>query len=503
MTSSRETESAATDSALANARQVTWPDWRHTRLTPKHLALYRSDHRKVLVNAGRAFGKDHILFLRGMRLMFTLFAARKADPGWHRLGPVVHLGVAAPVSQNFGDLWRRFRDLLPDIPGPSRDGTPNIHVREKDCEVELFGKNQILVSFGSAFRGDNVRGGGFDILLVTEAAYLNEMTLTQAFMPLVFRPNYTGWAMLNSTPRGPGHWWDRAIRDSRNGNGYWGDFELHEGTYLDNPCTTPTDLADFEAERRQNIYKFRQERLAWIGVDAPTDDLLSDEEGRAWKPDQIDRCILRPDAGASREMPRTVRPVWIGVDLATTGPDHLGVVVVDSNGVVVDIERHAKTGMEEVVSIMERLHEYWKPQRLSFDAHGPIGKRLEGRLARINANPVVYNRGKAEMVKHLTQHMVQGTLRIPDPHAYTMTGKFRAANYAKLLEELRSYRRYELRRERLKNANVAAEIYETFGKPPGGSDDLVDALALALHPRSVPRGDTSSAITEGRRLLAI
>src|SRR5690606_816506 len=102
---------------LQDGRVIRWPDWRRTKLSKKHREIYTSNSRKVLVNAGRAFGKDHVLFLRAIRMMKKLYWERVLDPNWTRFGPKVLVGVYAPVANNFEQLWTRFKEMLPDIPG--------------------------------------------------------------------------------------------------------------------------------------------------------------------------------------------------------------------------------------------------------------------------------------------------------------------------------------------------------------------------------------------------
>lgn len=467
-------------------REVTWPDWGYTRFTPSHWAVWNDSHKRVLINAGRAYGKDHVSFLRCMKLMFELYAKRTSNPRWKRLGPVVHLGILGPTSTNLTSLWDRFEDLLPEIPGNSQSGQPNLVVR-KDY-AELLGRNQIQVSFNTAFSGDNIRGGGFDILLVTEAAYVSEHTLRNSVLPLVIRPNYGGYVLLNSTPRGPGHWWDQAIHQARTGTDYWGSWSLHEGTYADNPCLSEDEVVQFLLEKKQNIYRYRQERLGWINVDCPPDSMLRDDDARAFTPEQIDRCIIKPLDGAAPDLPKFSGPYYCGVDLAGQGADKLAVVIVDRQGYVAHIEVHSKTDIEEIVEVMERIQRQWKPYRFSYDAHGSLGAKLQGRLANVSAVPIKYMRQKPELVKHLTQHMIQGSLKIPDPWSYSFTGKWAKQNLSLLLKELRAYRIIDLRKDVQKKPGVVTtEIYQTYSKPLHGSDDVVDALALALWSRPVPR----------------
>lgn len=469
---------------LLEPRVVRWPDWEQTLLTPKHLQVWQSNARKQILNCGRAFGKDHLHQLRGTRLMFELYERRKRL-GWKRPGPVVHLGIAGPTSTNFADLWRRYKDMLPKIPGTSRDGTPNIHQLEDDQVIEILGRNEMLVSFGSAFRGDNVRGGGFDILIVTEAGMMSPKTIFGSLIKLVFRPGYTGYAMLNSTPRGRDCWWDAAAKECRNeqtkADGYYADWEFVEGTYLDNPLTTGEDITDADKERKQNLQRFQQERLAWLDVDVPDDVLLGDGVTLALSADLIQGVML--------EAPYKPRPpFYAGLDLAGLGPDPLSVVIIDSRGIVCWVELHGKTDTEHILDIFQRTHDRWHPVKMSYDANGPIGKKVRGRLRLLNANPVTTRWDKAELVQHMEQHMIAGSCRVPHYDLCpSIEGAHQRDNLRQLLREMQTYRKIELQRERhAGGAKIKAETFVTYSKPAGGSDDILDGLSYALEPRPVP-----------------
>lgn len=464
-----------------NGRTVAWPDWRRNKLSPLHHRIYSSNAKKMLINAGRGMGKDHIMFLRALRIAFELYSERKANPNWIRYGPVVNMMVVAHVSTNFEDLWRRFKKVCPDLPGVAADGSPNVHVLEKSQTVTIFGRDEIVIQFASVIRGDNIRGGGLDILCATEAAYINERTLTSALFPLVLgRPGYAGYVMLNSSPRGPGAYWDSAILQARKKKGYWGDWQLHEGCYVDNPMCTSDNVQEHLAVKAQNLDLYRRERLGWINVTVVDDALLAPGENRAFTPEIINAALVT-------ETCKHKPPYYIGCDIAGTGNDKLALVVIDSQGLVCHVELHSKTSTEEVVDIFERADSYWHPLSFSYDGTGPLGKALQGRLHKIRANPVIVGRNKGEMVKHMHQHLINHSIKIPHPQFWDFgDAKYQRGNINTLITELRSYRRYELQSQHMSKGQVNYSIYETFSKPPGGTDDAVDALVMALQPRAVP-----------------
>lgn len=474
---------------LQDGRVIRWPDWRRTKLSKKHREIYTSNSRKVLVNAGRAFGKDHVLFLRAIRMMKKLYWERVLDPNWTRFGPKVLVGVYAPVANNFEQLWTRFKEMLPDIPGIAPGGGPQIKTYNKKgaYEVEIFGELGIRITFFSVFKGDSTRGNGFDILLGTEVAFGSERTLTHSLFKLVFRPHHAGIVMLNSSPRGLGSWWDKAIGNCRKKKGFWADWELHEGCYVDNPMATEQDHEEAQAAKRKNIYTYRRENLGWINVpDVPDDVIDAQGTSLAMEPELVDSLLVTQPI-------KHTGPYYAGSDLGYMGDDPAVTIVLDDpTGLIVDIRVLPKCGDEELIAFLEETEKKWRPVKHSYDANGRLTRKLDGRLRALNLNPIVTTRevhgenSKAEQVKHTLNHFTHGTVRIPNPEVYRGLPDDMIEALWKLIIEMRAYRRYELKREVHEAGRINTKIFVTYGKPPvDGTDDYFDGLNMLLQGRTI------------------
>ena len=311
--------------APANEREVTFPDWRYYKFTPKHLALYSSLAKQVLVNGGRAYGKDAVLLLKVLVLAFELYFERLANPNWFRYGPRVTVAVACPKEENYEALWQRVKGMLPDFgEALGRDEKPVVNIRETDKEITVFGDLEIFIKFVSVYgKGDTQRGWGYDILLLSEAAYTTEKTVTEALRHLCIRPNHAKYMFLNSTPQGPGHWWDNAIESGRKREGYWARWELHEGDFTDNATSDEADYAEYLADRLLNLARCRKERLGWIKIIvSDTSDIMGPGESKAISEELIAGILINNRL-------KRVGPYRIGIDLAGAGSDALGVVVID------------------------------------------------------------------------------------------------------------------------------------------------------------------------------
>jgi hypothetical protein len=486
----------ALDTRRIIERRIYWPDWKYTKLSPKHYKLWKSDAKLVMVNAGRAYGKDHILFLRGIKLALKLYAERKSNPNWFRYGPTVEMAVFAPVAKNFKGLWRRFKDMLPEVPGIAKGGGKNLKIyeRENGYEVELFGPTGIHITFFSAYDEDSSRGNGYDILLGTEVAYADESVLTVSLFKLVIRPNYAGYVMLNSTPWGPGNWWDNAVREARERTGFWGNYELHEGTFVDNPTSCQSDIDNARREKEANVYTYRRERLAWLEIPRVDDNVLraSNANQFAFQREHIDAALTdveTPYTGAC----------YAGSDIAWSGKDFLWTVIIDDRtGLVVHAEFHAEMTDAQIVEHMEKIKLKWRPKKHAYDCNGPLAMKLEGKLKHLNLEPIITQfhgpNSKYEYVKMAIQHFVQGSIKIPNPDRYPGLTTEMKQVYNELINQLREYRRIQVLKECVEHGRKIQKVFVTYSKKPGGKDDAVDALVLALLMRQIR---TSTSATKG------
>lgn len=181
-------------------------------------------------------------------------------------------------------------------------------------------------------------------------------------------------------------------------------------------------------------------------------------------------------------------PYYIGIDLASGGPDSTAAVVVDGNGCICDARVWRKTEPTMLVRIINELNEQYRPRVIAYDANGPLGKEVRGKLRMTSAKPIVTPVGqKAEHIKHFESHLMHRSIHIPNPDLVRLEGKYTDENVATLIKELREYRLIRLQRQQLRTQRVVeAPTYITYSKPPNGSDDLLDALVYACLERRVP-----------------
>lgn len=479
------------------ARQVSWPDWSRNPLTASQFAVLACTSNKIILNCGRAYGKDHVLMLKALIRAHELLIERIAmGAGWIRYGAKVIVYIYAPQSDNFDELWDRFKKMLPDVPGNAPNGKPNVMIYDKkgDETVELYGDEGIHIKFLSVLQPNAARGKGCDILVGTEVGYGKETTLTEVLMRVVLRPNYAGIIYLNCTPVEPGHWWDTLVKAVRHPKRYpnsiWCSFVIFEGTFCDNPRAEQKDWDEFQLCLKGNPFTARREWLGWVDQPRIADSVLnSGGENRAWKRELIDSCLV------TVPVPKHSGPFYAGTDLAWGGKDLLATVIVDDpTGMIAHIETHPKMDDESIRRHFEKIERDWKPIKHTYDSNGPLAKDVQGTLRGIGLNPVTTKTShsgddtKAEQVKVLTTYFVERAVFIPHPQLYpNLSDEMRKAIYL-LLKECYEYLRLEVVKEVVEKGRIDRRVFVTFSKPPepDASDDVLDALNLCLLPRRVP-----------------
>ena len=472
-------------------RVVHWPDWSKFRPSPVQRAIYDDNSREVAVCAGRGFGKDLVLLYRALRLGFQLYADRKARPRWFRPGPVCSIAIIAPQSSNYEGAWEKVRDALPTIPGSGVGGQPNVLIFEKSRKIEIFGKNQIVIRFLSSWGKNNVRSHGYDIMVITEAAFLPESVFNSVLKPLCQRPGYAGMIALNSTPYN--NWFDLACDQAQKHIGSYGDWSVHFAKTSDNPYCEDWLIKLMEKCKVSNPWRYRQEYCAELFIDVPLDDVETDPKTRAFAPDLIEPCYVI-------EEQKVTGPFLIGLDLAWQGPDDLAVVVLDEpTGFVCSIEVHPKTGEQEIRRIFERLNEQWSHPLIVYDATHWLGSKIQGFLRGCRVHPYKVrgeegDRSKAGLVKHFISHALAQSIKLPHPDRYPFPDVTQRMHHQRLRQEIKGYRAtVEVRPD--------GRRFIRYAKGPLTSDDILDALHFATI--FLPVRELNAPATSVRGLVAV
>jgi hypothetical protein len=214
-------------------------------------------------------------------------------------------------------------------------------------------------------------------------------------------------------------------------------------------------VSRMRAERVQG-WKYSQERKARF--------VMAEAGGNAvFRREWLAKCMV--DAIPKREGFRTI---VFGIDVARLGNDATAYVGVDdSSGDVLHVERHKKKLGREIVQDMLRLSLQFPGCRFVVDDTGHRGYVTDFSESHLNVEGTQFSRQKEKWVMGLVMLMQMGRIQIPDPDLAVLPGEMRE-DVRTLIEEMLAFQKIESNQGRIE-----------WTHPPGGHDDVLDALMMA------------------------
>lgn len=474
-----------------------WPEfWDKLSLSKPQADFLASRKTLKLLNCGRFGGKSFLAIINLVHDCLRLYATYSADPTWWRLGPRVTAAIFAPQEETYEPLWTMLQSLVPQLPGKTA-GRPNTNILQDAKRIELLGPLGIRIECISCWNDDAIRGAGFDVAFVDEAAQLKrESTFWRVIFPLcATRGGYAGRMIVASTPFD--NFWDNWVQQARTASGDFRDWELHEWTSWENPRLTDVQRSLILATRENHYTNYAQEYLARLHVKHPTETISEAEQ--IWDERGIAPIL-------ATEHIESTGPYLVAVDLAWTGPDDCAVIVVDlPRRLVVHAEVHPKMDDAALLELFDRLNRQWNAPEFWFDRTGGRARVFASFIpAELRARHLIFRRSidnvskrndlvtKDHLVTTLQQRINLRALRIPDPDLYPVTTlpwsgqQDQTANLRRLLREITGMRRVTIERRRGKNTEreyqyQAATAYDPATQRHRKTDDLFDALLIASH----------------------
>lgn len=202
-----------------------------------------------MLACGRRWGKDRACVYELLHLL-PILSARNQDA---KLVPPVLVWCVAPTYPISEQLWAEIKTFIP------RDFV--LEVREGDKCLKCVGGVEIWMK--TASEPEKLVGVGLDLLLVTEAASIQEEAWTMGLRPMLSSPGRAGLALFNGTPKGL-NWFYRMYLRGQDPL----DTEVASWNYPtdDNPYIDHDEVAKAKRELPQDI--FEQEYLARFLSDA-------------------------------------------------------------------------------------------------------------------------------------------------------------------------------------------------------------------------------------------
>ncbi len=334
------------------------------------------------------------------------------------------------------------------------------HLRHRIVELKASERRLVLLNMGggtSEIRGksadsrDSLLGEGLDFLIVDEASRLKpaiwESYLSQRLL------DKKGWALLISTPKGKGWYYDLF----RRGQGLDADYESWNCPSWSNPLLDPELI---EAERaRLPDRVFRQE----YGGE------FLEGSGAVFR-------YVREAATGEWQEPVPGERYVAGLDLAKV-EDYTVLVIINSKREVVFVDRFNRLDWNLQITRIRAACDRYRHARILCDTTGagePIFEALRCNGCYVDAYPFTA-RSKADLINNLSLRLEQRRIKLP-----------RADLWPEGIDELESFE-YSITDQ----GNVRTSA------PHGVHDDCVVALALAVWQlRNLPQPFVIRTLTD-------
>jgi hypothetical protein len=386
------------------------------------------------------------------------------------------------------ETWDKLKDQIPKIPGRASDGSLNYQVHEgKRKYIQLFGNKGIRFEMVTLFIPDNVRGRGWDICLITEAAFMDKVTFRKVVLKRVNRSDYYGAIMLISTPKN--NWFDEACEDARDKKGgEFSSYQYFHATSFDNPKLDQRVLDKIRAQERGNPAEFEQERMAKLFV-----TVVESGADRPFEPGVVACCLTKEPIKLSMRHHETL----LVFDLIYGGEDKLclGVWNAGNFGLArlhfwtsAELKIDVTNPAGSLVPLIEREAAKYPGCKVAFDIQGQYGGSLASLLpARLRIIPMKRTRDqKNDHVENcftrmatVDQNGISLGIRLPDPNSSHLEPQQRV--FVKmLLEQVYRYRKIYVKDKegnQKRKADGTLEYYYTKGE--GVGDDGMDMVSWA------------------------
>ncbi len=386
-------------------------------LHPGQQTLVSAAKRFNTVSCGRRFGKTTL----GLALAF--YGAPHSPGG---LGQGLDVGWFAPSYKLLDEAWRAAKAFL--RPYISRTDSQQ-HRMELSTGAAL--------DFWTLEDQDGGRGRRYGLVIVDEAAMARhlEPAWNAAIRPTL--TDHVGGAWFFSTPKGRNFFWQLAQRgeDPR-----WPDWQAHHAPTAGNPHIPPAEIEAARQSLPERI--FAQEYLAQF----------LDDGGGVFRrvAEALDPAVACDASNASS--------VVLGIDW---GRHHDFTVIVAFDAAaraVLAVDRFTGIDFARQLDRLRAMHQRFPRAPLLAESNS-LGEPLIEALQHDGLPVTAFHTtasSKRLIIEALALAFEQGSLHLPDEPW--------------LFDELLAYEQ-----ERLPGGTLR------FGAPPGGHDDGVMALALALH----------------------
>jgi phage FluMu gp28-like protein len=375
---------------------------------PIQLEVLQDPHRFKVLACGRRWGKTEL----GKAI--AIEAAKRGETVWW-------------ISPNYPqsvDVWISLKTTLAEIYESKS---------EQYRLLTLPGGGSIRVRSGSA--PDSLRGAALDLVILDEAAFMNEYVWISAIRPAL--SDRKGRAVFLSTPNGATNWFHRVYRNGLDPlHEEWRSWHFPTET---NPYISPDEIEIAKSELPERVFR------AEYGAE------FIEDSGAVFR-------NVKEAATAPRDPPYNPDHRYVmGVDWGRINDFTVAVVIDMDEQAVVEIDRFNQVGWSIQRGRLMALAERWKPSTIYAEANSIGAPNIEALVSEglyvqsFNTTRTSKTRIIEELVQAIETH------RIALPNHPILINELLAFEYTPSNQGLR------------------------YKPPPGGHDDTVIALAIAWH----------------------
>ena len=371
---------------------------------------------------------------------------------------ITHEGVEVLITAK---AQRQSMELFNQVKSEIRNAQKNKNIPSEEWGISRDTRTEINFQNGSRIialpvgrDGSNIRGYGADMLIVDEAAFIEDHIFQEVLSPMLAVGD--GDFILISTPMGKQGFfyqrWDEATKsDSKTDdeNTIW--FPQHV------PTSANPKISERFIKEQENALTHTQFKQEILGEFEEFSDTFFNRK-------ELDNCTV------SSPVKREDEVTFLGVDLAASGADESVYVSIDAAGNVFSVEHTDNKSLTEAMDRVKELNAFNQYATILVDqtglGQGPVeslqqevGPKVEGFK--------FTNEKKQSLYNTLKRKMQQGEIQF-----YYVPGK-------NDLDEVMMYNQcLELKRDWTPSGKIKIEA------PTGGHDDFSDALALAVWAQS-------------------
>jgi phage FluMu gp28-like protein len=382
-------------------------------------ALYSGKYKTIVVCCGRRWGKSKLMSRIALHLACTNFDKK--------------IAIVAPTYDQACIIFEELEELI-ERNWIINDLTAKI---KRSPPLEIKFKTGSRIYFRSAEIPKNLRGRAYHMVIIDEAAFIDEDIIKNVIEPML--ADYDGLLVMISTPWGKNHFYEAFLKGQQKLNGYI--------SFRYPSWTNPFISRDYLERKKKDL---GEDNPVWLQEYCAE---FIDDVDAVFKLEHIMRNVINAEM-LKAGLPN--RRYAMGVDLAKD-QDYTVITILDITEKpyqLVYFERFNRRPYTFVAKKIRELYEKFNRPMILLDQTG-VGNAVIELVEDIAKGFKFTNESKLDLISKLIVAFENDELKIP--------------NIPVLINELK-YFRY-----------VRTKTTLRMEAPPGMHDDCVISLALALY----------------------